>query len=183
MSRDDGFEIADVDVKLLDDPKVRALVRACSGNEYLLNRCVVAYVALVLASWRDGVRATLESAAPLWLDADQLAEVGDRLRHAKMLDGNRLPKRSWDSWFGPAQARREQRREASAVANAARWGNGSRAVSGRDSGRTPDALPVRTVRTDRSVRRAPARESGDPRSLKEILRGTTGEPKIVGGGG
>ena len=110
MSREDGFGIADVDVALLDDAKVRQLVRS-TRDEGVAARCLIGYTAVLLASWRQGQRVTLDDAAPLWLtDLDDLAA---RLRAARLLDDERrIPEKPWTGWFGPAWERREERREA-----------------------------------------------------------------------
>ena len=63
MSRDDGFTRADIDVGLLDDPKVRRLIRSIK-DESLVARCIVAYTAVVLASWDRGERISLEGDHP-----------------------------------------------------------------------------------------------------------------------
>jgi hypothetical protein len=110
VSRDDGFAIADVDTGLLDDAKVRALWRLL-GEPTAMCHALTIREAVLLASWREGHRVTAETSAPVWLPLpttllDALVTVG-------LLDrSHRMPRRSWDSWFGPAYARREERREA-----------------------------------------------------------------------
>ena len=66
MSRDDGFAIADVDVRLLTDPKIKRLVRLCP-DEATAARAAIAYVGLILDCWAAGERATLEDTAPPWI--------------------------------------------------------------------------------------------------------------------
>ena len=69
------------------------------------------------------------------------------LREAGLLDDeNRIPQRSWDSWFGPANERREQRREAGRLGGTLsrpkqRLSDAEAALEQRLS----DAEPVRTV--------------------------------------
>lgn len=109
MSRDDGFGHADVDVGLLDDPKVRQLIRS-TRDESLIARCLVAYTAVVLASWERGAPVSLEDAAPLWLTG--LEDIGERLIAVGLLgDDKRIPPKPWEAWFGVAVARRERGRD------------------------------------------------------------------------
>ncbi len=110
MSRDDGFRIADVDVGILDDPKVRQLVRA-TRDEGLVSRCLVGYLACVTSSWGRGERVGLQDAAPLWLT--NLEELGTHLAEAGLLDADaRVPQAAWNRWFGPAVGRRQKRQRA-----------------------------------------------------------------------
>lgn len=121
MSRDEGFRIADVDVGLLDDPKVRALVRS-TRDEGTVARCLVGYVGTVLSSWARGERVGLNDASPLWLTG--LDELAEQLAGAGLLDASgRIPERAWASWFVPAKDRQEATRE--------RW---RRAAAGRRRG-------------------------------------------------
>lgn len=109
MSRSEGFPIADVDVGILDDPKVRALVRS-TRDEALVARTMVAYMAVVTSSWGRGERVTLEDAVPLWITG--IDDLSERLTAVGLLDAEaRIPERSWTSWFQPAWDRREERRE------------------------------------------------------------------------
>jgi hypothetical protein len=109
MSRSEGFPIADVDVGILDDPKVRALVRS-TKDEALVARAMVAYMAVVTGSWGRGERVTLEDAVPLWINS--VEDLAERLASVGLLDAEgRIPERSWESWFRPAWDRREERRE------------------------------------------------------------------------
>lgn len=110
MSRDEGFGTADVDVGLLDDPKVRRLVRSL-GDPDESAACALLYVALVLGSWAEGDRLTVDEAAPLWL-----AVTPDRrsaLRAADLTDDEgRIPEAAWISWYGIAHDRRAASRAA-----------------------------------------------------------------------
>jgi hypothetical protein len=107
MSRDGGFTRADVDTGMLDDPKFRKLGQL---HPDLFVSSVVAYLAVLLASWRAGNRAALDEAWPLLLAADPA--VADALREVRLLDARqRIPARVWRSWFQPAFERREKRRE------------------------------------------------------------------------
>ena len=109
MSRDDGFRIADVDVGILDDPKVRALVRS-TRDESLVARCITGLLSVITASWAAGDRVSLDDAAPAWLTG--LDDLRERLLEAALLDADgRLPERSWTAWYGPARSRQEAARE------------------------------------------------------------------------
>jgi len=109
MSRSEGFPIADIDVGILDDPKVRALVRS-TRDEAVVARAIVGYLAVVTSSWGRGERVTLEDAVPLWVTTT--ADISERLVAVGLLDEDtRVPERAWKSWFGPAWDRREERRE------------------------------------------------------------------------
>ena len=110
MSRDDGFDIADVDTGLFDDPKVRRLWRTV-GDPVAMSGCIALYMATLLASWRHGERLAVSEAVPVWMRV--APEHVAALRHAGLLDRrDKLPARSWEGWYGPAYARREARREA-----------------------------------------------------------------------
>src|SRR5690242_9246637 len=110
MSRDDGFRVADIDVGILDDPKVRSLIRGCA-DEALAARCLVALVATFVSSWARGERVRLEDAAPLWIS--DLPTLAGQLTVARLLDDeHRIPMHAWTNWFGPAADRREKRRAA-----------------------------------------------------------------------
>jgi hypothetical protein len=109
MSRDSGFPRADVDVRILDDPKFRAIIRS-TRDDSVIARCVTAYLAILTASWARGERVSLEDAAPLWVTG--LDDLGDRLSNIGLLDAeHRIPEHTWASWYEPARARRERLRE------------------------------------------------------------------------
>lgn len=106
MSRDDGFTIADVSVAFLRDPKVRQLrARGLEGGA-----AVLIYLGVVLSSWEHGERLTLsESDTPFPATPKRVA----MLREVGMIDPDgRIPGAIWAAWFGPAQARKQERREA-----------------------------------------------------------------------
>ena len=81
-----------LDVGILDDPKVRQLVRL-TRDEAVVARCLIAYVSTVASSWDRGERVSLEDSAPLWLTA--LDDLGDRLAVVGLLDEERrIPERA-----------------------------------------------------------------------------------------
>ncbi len=109
MSRDDGFEVADVSTSLYDDPKVRELWRLLA-DEGLMSRAMALYEATRLASWRLGCRVSAEDACPIWMRLDPAVLAA--LRQAKLLDrSSRIPQKSWKGWFEVARERREKARE------------------------------------------------------------------------
>ena len=135
MSRDDGFDVADVATGHLDDPKVKALWRELAPDQDRMSRALMLHFATLLASWRQGCRVTVDEAVPVWLAPD--AELVAVLVSTKLLDRTRrIPARSWKGWFGPAWERREARREAGRKGGQA---SGKRRFSiaepGRPSGR------------------------------------------------
>lgn len=106
MSRDDGFDVADVATGLYDDPKVKALWRAL-GDRGRMGHALTLHMATVLASWRHGCRVTVQEAVPVWLEPD--VELVTALQSARLLDkAGKLPIRSWKGWFEPASERRDK---------------------------------------------------------------------------
>jgi hypothetical protein len=162
MSRDDGFGHADVDVGLLDDPKVRQLIRS-TKDEGLIARCLIAYTAVVLASWERGTPLTLEDAAPLWLT--DLDDLRARLTAVGLVDEDgRIPPKPWERWFGVAVTRRDagrdrwrrwnQRQKGSRQAGSPTGSTGpTDSQSGSQSVQTsPQRLPNVGQRTDEPLR-------------------------------
>ncbi len=108
MSRDGGFAAADLDTSLESDPKMRRL-RRIVGPE-LAAVAMLAYVLVVLASWREGRRLALEEAAPDWLEVPP--GVGPGLYEAGLLDSEgRVPANAWRGWYGAAAERRGTQRD------------------------------------------------------------------------
>jgi hypothetical protein len=155
MSRDQGFNNADVDVGKHSDPKVRTLWRHLR-DENAMNSAMVLHEAVVLASWAAGERITAEDAAPPWMtDVEAPTQA---LAHVGLLDDRGfLPLRSWRSWFAPAAERRQANRE--------RWNRNKaeqRAVSvdvRADSARSHAPPPVPPVPPVPTVPPATAREA------------------------
>lgn len=172
MSRDDGFDVADVASGLLDDPKVRALWRAL-GDQGRMGQAVTLYLATVLGSWRCGSRVAVTEAVPLWLEAD--AELVAALVRVRLLDkAGRIPTRSWNGWFGPAWERREARRRSGALGGLRARGKRSDSdaiaeLQRRYSDATPDRPSGRSVRPS-ARKRAPARETASSNDATGMLR-------------
>jgi hypothetical protein len=157
MSRDDGFDVADVATGHLDDPKVKALWRALAPDQDRMSRALLLHFATLLASWRQGSRVTVDEAVPVWLAPDD--SLVEALADAKLLDKTgRIPVRSWKSWYGPASGRRETLRVKWRRANERRSASvrgGTAAVPPPPSDR-PSGPSVRRVR----AREAPSNDGG-----------------------
>lgn len=114
MSRDDGFVIADVATGLLDDAKVKHLWRELGPDQGRMGHALALHMATLLASWREGCRVPVVDAAPVWLVVD--AELVETLQRVRLLDRTgRLSVRSWNTWVGPALARKRARQEAGRI--------------------------------------------------------------------
>lgn len=110
MSREDGFQTADISAAFFDDPKVRRLWRASESSPEVCE-CLTAYLATVLASWGCGRRLSVVEATPVWLAVTP--EMLALLRGSGLIDKTgKVPAKSWDGWHSPAVARREARRSA-----------------------------------------------------------------------
>lgn len=129
----DKFRRADINVALLDDPKFKRLWRVVR-DQVVMNEAVVLYLATVLESWSNGERVSVDDAEPIWMVPSP--GTVDHLKAVGLLDDDgRIPEATWRSWFGPAVERVAKRKDASAAANAARWG----------SDRNATALPTESV--------------------------------------
>jgi hypothetical protein len=178
MGRDDGFAIADVAVGYFDDEKVRRLWRRLSPDVGAMCEALALHQAALLASWREGRRVDVESAAPLWLPVRQ--ELVDHLTAVGLLDKTRrVSARSWSSWYGPAAQRREERREAGRKGGLAKAERLAKASPKRSSSSARAELypSVPSVPSEPSSARAAARGGGaaraaGPESLYELLEGT-----------
>jgi hypothetical protein len=185
MSRDGGFPIADVATGHFNDPKVRRLWRVL-GDSDAMARALTVHLAVVLASWGEGRRMTVDESAPFWLSVSE--ESIAALRKVGLLDRQgRLPRRSWDSWYGPAVERRDSTRERWRRANARRKEVADGSPRGRNDD-TASTVPYRTVPSEPSSARAPARRGrggarNGPTSLGEALKGTPLGDQIAAKGG
>lgn len=120
MSRDDGFQTADISTVLLDDAKVRKLARRCPDDGELAAALVV-YIATVLGSWREGRRLTA-SETESWVDPNP--ERMGHLQAVGLLDAaGRVPSPAWERHFRPAWERREGARAGGRKGAARRWGS------------------------------------------------------------
>ena len=159
MSRDDGFDVADVATGLYDDPKVKALWRALP-DQGRMSHALALHMATLLASWRHGCRVTVQEAVPVWLVPD--AELIAALQAVRLLDkAGRLPGRSWRGWFEPVAGRRDAARERWRKANARRSAVTTRLPRGNShlpppSGPSGPDLPSSPLQPSQ---RAPARRA------------------------
>jgi hypothetical protein len=160
VSRGAGFENADIDVGILDDPKFRAFARS-TRDEGILARGVVAYLAVTTSSWGAGERVTLEQSAPLWLTG--LDDLAERLVAVGLLDAeHRIPEKAWQSWYGPAVQRRDDRRFEGLVGGLMKSMNLGR----------PEAV------LEAKRRLAADREQADGRSPPGQPRSPSGQPRL-----
>lgn len=154
MSRENGFTVADVDTSLHSDAKIKRLWRIVH-DEPLMNAAVALYEAVRLESWAEGERVSADDAAPVWMSDTSPALTA--LREAELLDDEyRIPQKAWDSWFGPARERRDQRREAGRIGGRNSRGGGS----GKQPSSEPEApleQPSTTAEPDRTVPSVPSR--------------------------
>lgn len=154
MARHEGFEVADVSVHLFDDDRVRKLARTVTLEE--LERTMIVYVSVVLASWRDGRRVPVDDAVPLWLPPDRLVNAPELLRSVGLLDkSGRIPARTWAKWYEPVRERRDRNRDRWARYNAQRTGSTADVPRGSDAA-TASSVPLRSdpIRTSRARPRA-----------------------------
>ena len=171
MSRDTGFAIADFSTSHHDDAKVKAMWRALR-DEAAMNTALVLFDAVVLASWRDGKRVTAGEACPVWIaDVDTPAKT---LTDYGLLDETaRIPRATWNLWFGVAKKRRNESRErwrrSKAAQRASTKVNGAADESPRGTNAETRAPSVRPVPTVRPSPRARARGTGQLTRVGEIL--------------
>lgn len=165
MSRDGGFSIGDRSTRTLYDVRlVRATRKAGLG-------AIVAWDAVVDASWAAGERVTFDDAVDtLPYDLGDTSAIRAALTAVALLDDDGLIRiESWASWFGVADERREAKRErdrAYAASRRQRVGNDSQAV-------VPTDRPVRpTGPTDRSVlpREAPSKNGATEEAAETARR-------------
>jgi len=105
MSRGDGFRNADVDTSFLFDPKVAAL-RADMPEVWAWY--VMAYLQTILMSWGQGRRLRVVECLLPGMPPDAAAV----LERAGLINGDgRIPEPTWQSWYGPADRRRQQLRD------------------------------------------------------------------------
>lgn len=192
MGRDDGFAIADVASDHFDDEKVRRLWRLLSPDHAAMCEAMTLRFATLLESWGEGRRVTVDEAAPLWLPLNE--DLVGALIGSGLLDrSRRVPARSWTSWFDPAVARRDLRREAGrlgGLAKAKRPSSGATAplqASPKRRSTRPAVRPDRpSVRPDKpsSPPRSPAGPAGGDRggpSFREALAAEGFPPPTKGG--
>jgi hypothetical protein len=179
MARHEGFEVADVSVHLFDDERVRKLARTVAVHE--LEEAMVVYVAVVLASWRDGRRVPAGDAVPLWLPPDRLAQPVEDLRAVGLLDkSGRIPSRTWAKWYEPVRERRDRNRDRWARYNAQRTGSTAELPRGSDAATAPSvplrSSPIRSSRArgakDGSQESREKTTTGGPVSLAEAMAAT-----------
>lgn len=110
MSRSEGFAVMDVSTDIVNDPKFRKLQRLTVDRPDRLSGAFMVYVAMLAESWKAGKRVNYDEAWPAILPFDK--EIPTLLREAGLMDGAAcIPTKTWNSWFKPANTRREATRE------------------------------------------------------------------------
>jgi hypothetical protein len=104
-----GFQLANIDVGLLADPKFLKLLRLVPDDGE--RACaILIYLQTVLQSWQDGRRLTVAEAEGLW---EATPERIKALVAARLIDAeHRILESAWERFYVPALERAEQRREA-----------------------------------------------------------------------
>jgi hypothetical protein len=116
-----GFPRADIDVGFYHDPKINKLARHLRDPSRTMV-CLGLYQSLILASWADGERVTLDDAAPAWW-LDPLGDVAAELEAVGLVDAEgRIPEHAWETWFGPARDARRDRKFEGAIGGLIRSG-------------------------------------------------------------
>ena len=117
MSRDDGFPIADIDVGILRDVKIRRLRQHVPADD--VSATTLLYLAVLLSSWEEGYRLTIEEAdSPVPATPERIAA----LRAVGLVDADdKIPLGAWEAWFKPAWDRRDRKRAGGLEGNRRRW--------------------------------------------------------------
>ena len=171
MSRDDGFAVADLSVNLYDDDKVKRLYRELDGDLGRMGHAMMLCEATLLASWRDGHRVTVYDAAPIWMTVDD--ELVAVLVRVGLLDKtHRRPIRSWNAWFGPANERREARRESGRLGGLR--ARGKRTLADALSTLNSSADSSATASPHLTVRPSDRPSSSRARAKEATVQGTNG---------
>ena len=149
MSREDGFQVADIDSGYFEDAKMRDLWQRLHDPDQMA-RATCLHASTLLASWRQGERVTVTQACPLWLTVDPALVAA--LKSAKLLDKTgRIPLDAFVQWFGAAFSRRDIRREAGRTGGQA--SGRARSTDGQRLVKQPFKLPSTDAEPDRpSVR-------------------------------
>lgn len=114
-----GAVRADVDTGLMDDPKVKKLVRR-QRNEQATATTLVVYIATLLDSWAEDEPIAAVDAVPGWITMsdESIERVIADLKAVELLDASgRIPIATLDHWMEGVHARRAAGRIAAAV----RW--------------------------------------------------------------
>ena len=105
MTRGAGFRNADIDTMLLFDPKLAAL-RADIPEHWAWY--TIAYLQTVLQSWAQGQALRVAECQLPGMPPDATTV----LRRVGLINGDgRIPAETWQSWYGPAERRRQQLRD------------------------------------------------------------------------
>lgn len=144
MAKADGFAVMDVATDIHNDPKFRALAR---HNAAHVQPAFMAYIALMGECWREAERVTVTASWPALVPYDPT--VVESMIAVRLIDRDgRIPRRTWQGWFGKVRERRDLNRErwrASAATQRKKRQNGARAESPRGPrgarGESPASVP------------------------------------------
>jgi hypothetical protein len=171
MSRDEGFPIGDRSTRTLYDVR---LVRA--ARKVGLS-AVVAWDAIVDASWEAGHRVTFADAVDIlpYDLGDTDAVLAALVSIGLLADDGCIREESWQTWYQPAYDRREERREAGRRGGLAKARNLAALEQSQSTGVAepyPSVPSVPSVPSLPSVPRASHKNGDDP--VAETLFGVYG---------
>lgn len=181
MSSGPGFDVMDVDVALVNDPKFRRIARELGRPEHVAP-AIAAYVALLGESWKAAGRARIEDAWPPLLVFDPA--VVESMRAVKLIDRTgRIPVHAWDRRFTDAFRRKQLANERYRRYNEKR-GKPGQSSTNDDVATTSEPRGndmVTTTPTDRSVRPSVPSEGRIPPPPAERGRRSEGtNPRAAG---
>ena len=185
MSSRDGLLRADIDTGLYSDPKVKSLARL-QGDPVKTAATMTLYVSTVLDSWAEDRRVSVRDARPAWWLDEPTEMIGDLMTVGLLDRKGLIPSAVLERWLAPTRARIAAAQRAADARWSDRSANGHapamRSHSDGNANSQPASQKSQPVARERARRGVePRRETSDPRSLREILRETTGEPNIVKG--
>jgi hypothetical protein len=178
VSRDDGFQTADIDVGFLRDVKVRRLRQHVPADD--LPATVLLYLAVVLSSWEEGYRLTADEAdSPIDPTPERIAA----LTATGLLDGDgKVPLRAWEAWFRPAWDRRDKKRVGGVEGNRRRWHPDRPTQSDTESDSESDSVSP-SIRPSVYPSVSPSRASSNDATKKtgheDVLTGRVPCPEYV----
>jgi hypothetical protein len=124
MSR--GFQLANVDVGILQDPKMVKLIKLVP-DEGERAATVLVYEQTMLESWRVGERVTATEAEILWEATEARVSVLQRV--GLLDDEGRVTESAWEKYYGAALRRIEKRSSAGRMGGLASWSKRKRSSS------------------------------------------------------
>jgi hypothetical protein len=172
MTRERGFPRADVDTAIFSDAKVKRLARAV-GDPTRTAAFFALYLSVVMQSWHEGERISLDDSAPAWW-MDPLDDALAALVAAELLDDEgKIPQHAFENWFGPARRRHEKAVEDGRKGGFARAASSAQATqepSQRVASPLPTVLP--SIPSSRADEPAPVQAT-----LEHAFSNPAGTPK------